>query len=181
MRDPRVEALLTASTPAVVDDQQWARPMRLAAHLGEHALPMDLVTSVRVMVQVDEQLVVCTNVRGDVEVLPGGRCEPGETWSETGCREVHEETGWIVDPGSLTPLGFLHLENLGEPQPPFPYPDALMPVLVGRGIELAGDDWTDVEGWVVSSTLMPIDELEAGAVDPIGWVFVEHLRRRLGL
>lgn len=33
--------------------------------------------------------------------LPGGFIETGETWQEAGAREVFEETGFTVDPGTI--------------------------------------------------------------------------------
>jgi 8-oxo-dGTP pyrophosphatase MutT (NUDIX family) len=178
MRDPRLVELLASSEPVVVEEVQWQRPMRIAAHVSELSVPDELVVSVRCLVQVDDQLVVCTDVSGAVDVLPGGRREPGETMVETVCREIHEETGWALIPDTLDQIGFLHLRNLGDPMPPYPYPDALHVVMTGEAGERAGDDWIDTEGFVVSSELRPLASLAPTMISAASWVFVEALLAR---
>jgi 8-oxo-dGTP pyrophosphatase MutT (NUDIX family) len=179
VRDPRLLDLLGRSTPAAVDRVEWMRPIEISCHLGDQELPLDLVTSVRVLVHVAEQVLVTTNADGSRSLLPGGRCEPGETWIETGCREVHEETGWTVDPESFVRIGFIHLHNLGEPNPPYPHPDVLWPVFIAQGVELEAEGWTDTEGYVVSSTLQPL--ASTGPQQPGEACYLEELRRRLAV
>jgi 8-oxo-dGTP pyrophosphatase MutT (NUDIX family) len=181
MRDPRIEAVLARSTPVVVEEHRWSRPLRIASHVGDMDLPGDLVTSVRVLVRVDDQVVVISDRSGTTGVLPGGRCEPGETWIETGCREVLEETGWAIDPRSFEPLGFIHLYNRGEPNPPYPHPDVLWPVFLAQGCELSAEGWVDTEGYVTSSRLVPVREVGPALAGALNWPFVQELRRRIGL
>ncbi len=82
---------------------------------------------------------------------------------QTACREVHEETGWLVDPKSLRPLGWLHFEHLRE-QPvdhPWPHPDFLQVVYTGRASDRdrgADVEWTDTEGYELSSQRMTLED-----------------------
>ena len=100
---------LLASTdvsPAAVEETAWANgavPLRIAAHIRAAQLPDELVLSVRCIVLVEDDIVVCSNRDGILHPWPGGRREGNETLVETACREVHEETGWLVDPQERTP------------------------------------------------------------------------------
>lgn len=178
-RDPRVLALLAGREPASVVDVAWARPLRISAYLGLAPLPDDLVISVRCLVTVGDDVVVCTNQKGLDHAWPGGRREPGETYDETASREVREETGWNIATRSITHLGFLHLFNPGDPQPPYPHPDNLQVVVTARATARAGQDWTDVEGYEVSSRLVPLREAARviSAEEPMCVPFLEHLDR----
>ena len=178
MRDPRLLDLLDRSAPVTVTDAMWARPIRIGTHLGRHELPDELITSVRCLVRVEDQVVVCTNVDGRTEVLPGGRREPGETLTQTVCREVHEETGFMLQSDSLAMLGFLHLFNKGEPQPPYPHPDTLMLVMTGQADPRTDEAWTDTEGYVLASNLRDLDELGPDTIDTIGWPYLQALREQ---
>ena len=51
------------------------------------------------------------NLDGLTHAWPGGRRQPGESFAETAAREVEEETGWLVRPGSFRLLGWLHLAD----------------------------------------------------------------------
>jgi ADP-ribose pyrophosphatase YjhB (NUDIX family) len=98
----------------------------VAAYLTPVAPPPDLVVSVCCIVQVDGRVVVCENPN-ETHVVPGGRREPGETFEATARREVHEETGWLVDESDLRLLGFLHFRHT-EVLPddhPYLHPDFL--------------------------------------------------------
>lgn len=157
-------------------------PLRISAYTSPAALPDELVVSVRCLVLVDDQLVVCTNADGFSHPWPGGRREPGESHAETARREVLEETGWLLDPRSLRPLGWLHLEHQ-RPQPdehPYPHPDFLQVVYVGRAADRSGGrdaPWSDTDGYELSSCLMGINEAEdAVDGDPLSRKFISLLR-----
>lgn len=176
-RDHRLLALLDGRTPAAVTEVSWARPLRIGVYVGEAELPDDLVTSVRCLVIVGDQIVVCTTVEGRCHVWPGGRRRAGESYAETAAREVYEETGWFIDPESVTAMGFLHLRNLGEPLAPYPYPDTLQLVVSASASRRAASDWTDTESYEVSSRLVPLDEapLVVSRDEPMCIQFVRHL------
>ena len=103
-------------------------------------LPDELVLCVRCIVVVEDDIVVCSNRDGASHIWAGGRREGDETLIATACREVHEETGWLVIPESLRSLGWLHFEHLNE-QPndhPWPHPDFLQVVYTGRVFDRVG-------------------------------------------
>lgn len=178
MRDQRLIDLLAACKPVEAFETQWSQPMRIASYLHELPLIDELIVSVRCLVQVEHQLVVCTDVSGTLTVLPGGRREPGETLVETACREIHEETGWTLLADSLEQIGFIHLTNLGTPQPGYPYPDALHLVMTGQASDRAADDWVDTEGFVLSSTLEPLATLDVSKLEFCSATFIDALRQR---
>ena len=134
-------------------------PAPITAYMPPVELPHELVVSVRGLVTVDDALLMCVNADG-TQPWPGGRREPGETFSDTARREVHEETGWILDPDSLRPLGWLRLEHLARPPEDhqYPHPDFLQVVFAGhaRNRGHGGDsDWTDIDGYEVRSCFVP--------------------------
>lgn len=183
IRHPDLTTLLEAVAPTVVMDQTWGlgQAIRGAAYTEPAELPDQVLTSIRCMVRVGEQIVVCTNRDGFSHPWPGGRREPGESHADTACREVMEETGWTVDAESLQLLGWLHMEKLDPPSPedPFPYPDFLQYVYTGRAAE--GPDgrdpgWTDTDGYELSSGLLSFDEaIEKCADDPLALAFLRLL------
>jgi len=89
---------------------------------------------------------------------------PGESFEDTAVREVHEETGWILDEPSLEQLGWLHIEldAAVPPDHPYPHPDLFQAVYTGSASARAGDEtWSDVEGYEVSSELMSIEDAKS--------------------
>ena len=154
-------------------------PLRVKRYTHFAELPDELISSVRCLVTVNRHVVMCTNADG-THPWPGGRREPGETMLETVRREVHEETGWILAPDSVRPLGFLHFEHLSE-QPddyPYPQPDFLQVVYTGSASEPAEgrDAWTDSQGYEISSASVPVEEVpDRLAGDPVAqlaWPFL---------
>jgi ADP-ribose pyrophosphatase YjhB (NUDIX family) len=143
-------------------------------------LPDELVVSVRCLVIVDRHIVICTNADGQ-HPWPGGRREFGESFAETARREVHEETGWMLDPQSIRDLGWLHFEHLSR-QPddhPYPHPDFLQVVATGSACERdrARDGWVDIEGYEIASELVRIGEVPAHlSGDPVGQLSRPFLR-----
>lgn len=180
-RHPGLVELLAGLTPAVERDVVWGQtPLRSASYPAAPEPPLDVVMSVRVVVQVDDRVVVCTNAHGNSHPLPGGRREPGETIVETAMREIHEETGWHLDPSSLRPLGWLHFRYVNPVEPAwmhYPHPDMVHLVLTGTATDRAAEDWTDTEGFELSSQLLALtDAIEASAGDPHARPFLDLLR-----
>jgi 8-oxo-dGTP pyrophosphatase MutT (NUDIX family) len=176
------EALGRVAPPVAVHEVAWGPVrIRIAAVIDDSVglgdgLPVEALGSVRVVVTAPlDGGVGLLLVHGDhAGVLPGGRVEAGEQPVTTAVRELHEETGWTLDPSTLRPLGLLHLRRIddGPPTPGFPYPDNLMLVLTGTGTPPAEEGWVDTEGQVHRSGLVPADEaLAAVATDPIETAF----------
>ncbi|MGH9245520.1 MAG: NUDIX domain-containing protein [Acidimicrobiales bacterium] len=117
VRHPVLGEILRSSTALAVEETRWvdsALRLRVAADAPLIDLPDELVVSVRCVVTVDRRrLVLCTNADG-THAWPGGRREPGESDAATACREVHEETGWLIEPDTLRSLGWLHFEHLAR-------------------------------------------------------------------
>lgn len=147
--------LLQGHQPVVVEDALWGTlPLVISTYVGTPELPADLVVSVRCIVTVGEQVLICEEPDGRVMIVPGGRLEPGETWQEAAVREVHEETGWELDVASLRMIGFLHLRGLVElPEThPYPHPDFLQIVVTGTASG-SPEGWVDDEGAITRSWL----------------------------
>lgn len=62
-------------------------------------------TSCGVIVGDGERLLLGHATRSPRWDIPKGRAEPGETHAEAAARELREETGLVVAPASLVPLG----------------------------------------------------------------------------
>lgn len=171
-RHPLLAALLAEREPAFTGEVSWrggAMPLRLSAHTTPADLPDELVTSVRCVVRVGELVVFCENPDGG-HPLPGGRREPGESHADTAAREVHEETGWLLERDSLRVLGWLHFEHLA-PRPPgyaYPYPDFLQVVFHGTATRRdGGPGWVDTDGYEQSSRLVSLAEARASTSDSL--------------
>jgi len=160
IRHPQLDEVLRISTPAGCAEAEWADGafhIRSCAYVPLVDLPDEVVNSIRCIVFVDECIVLCENRDGFHHVWPGGRRERGETHAETARREVHEETGWLIDVDAMRPLGWLHHEHLRDV--PQRYRDFLQPVYRVTASERAGDDsWTDTEGYEVASRLVRPEE-----------------------
>ena len=183
LRHPDVARFLATARPPIASRETTlanGQPIRTSAYVDvDLALPDVVVSSVRCIVRVDDYVVVCCNADHIRHAWPGGTREPGETFEQTACREVHEETGWLLDPASLRPIGWLHVENLA-PVPAghrYPHPDAFHAVFEAEARSRAGDStWTDTQGYELSSELV----LASSAArwlhqDPMSAAFLEHL------
>lgn len=97
---------------------------------------------------------------GAYHLLPGGRCDAGETILQTLEREMREETGWTLAEPRL--IGFMHFLHQ-TPKPPeyaYPYPSFLQLVYAAKaGIELGDtqieDEWVEEAFFAASDALGP--------------------------
>lgn len=186
---PALESVLAQQRPVAEHESVWmdgAMPLRVSAYVSPDSsarLPLEIISSIRCIVRVGDRYLFCENLSSS-HPWPGGRRNPGESFADTAVREVHEETGWLVDPDSLHELGWLRLHHLG-PNPaanPGLYPDFLQIVFVAearsRDGGLAEDaEWTDVDGYELTSRLVTLDEaVERTSTDMHAQVFLELLR-----
>lgn len=148
--------------PEAEDTAVWADgtiPLRITAYLTAEEPPSSYVTSVRGIVVRDETVLVLWNEQDERYLLPGGRCEPGESLQETLHREVLEEAGVEVHDPAM--LGFLRHHHLG-PKPSgylYPYPDFLQVVYLAR----AGQDRPDRkvhDVYVSRSAFVPLTDIQ---------------------
>jgi ADP-ribose pyrophosphatase YjhB (NUDIX family) len=178
---PELVRLLATLTPAAVERVTWpARVVDVAAYLTPVAPPSDVVTSVRCIVQVEDRVVVC-ETPNDVHVVPGGRREPGETFEATARREVHEETGWLIEVSDLRLLGFLHFRHTQAlpDDHPTPHPDFLQVVYTARARahdDQRPADWADVEGWELGHRLLSASELDQIELPAVQRAFLRAAR-----
>ena len=189
---PALAAVLTEQQPVAEHETAWmdgAMPLRVSAYAGEASvasaarLPLELISSIRCIVRVGGKLLFCEN-RSSRHPWPGGRRIAGESFADTAAREVHEETGWLIERESLRGLGWLRLRHLG-PEPDGnagPYPDFLQLVFVAAAHRRDGGlppdaEWTDVDGYELDSRLVTLDEaIERTSTDMHAQVFLELLR-----
>ncbi|MBP8054525.1 MAG: NUDIX hydrolase [Chloroflexi bacterium] len=131
--------------------------MRLTDHLSDEPPPVAWVTSVRCVVLWRGRVLVVQDPH-HYHILPGGRREPGESLEETACREVLEETGWLVE--QLQLVGFRHFHHR-EPKPkgyPFLYPDFIQVVYSGLAVEFRPAA-KEVNGFELGSTMRHLSDL----------------------
>ena len=168
-------ALVGGLQPAADEEVSWSNgavQFRVTVHTSPiHEVPDVLVTSARCIVRVGERVLVCTNADGLAHVLPGGRIEAGESPEDAAVREVHEETGWHLDPGTLRVVGWLHFAYRTPVGPDFvqyPHPDFVHAVFTAQATHRDGSQgggWTDVEGYVVGSELHLPEDAQAVVED----------------
>jgi len=189
MPHPDVLAVLRSASPVASQRIVWPGGLLLdlAAYHPLLPLPSEFVTSVRCLVQVYDQVIVCETPDGP-HIWPGGRRMPGESYGATARREVHEETGRRIEERLLRPLGFLHYRIVdGRPDHyPYPHPDFLQIVYATRidggdigDRDLAGGTpWADVEGWEQGYHLHPLRDLDDLQVSAPQRAFLDLLVRQ---
>ncbi len=159
---PDAATFLARHTSLAIGDEDWGDPaaparLRLSWYCTTAAPPPALVTSVRAIVLRGDAVLVVREPSGTPYIVPGGRCEPGETAEATLRREILEEVGWTLD--AIQPLGVIHLRNLGPSPPgnPYPYPDAFQLVCQAHAIAHHPEAMVYDE-FVANSTFTPLAE-----------------------
>ena len=177
--DERTLELLQRSTKLAVEKLaveavQWGSiQLLMTSYLGRTLPPLDSITSVRVIVMRENEILVVRDPES-VHILPGGRREAGETLLQTLQREMLEETGWTIQNISL--LGFKHFHHL-TPEPedyPYPYPDffqAIYRAYANTFIENARDK----DGYELEVMYLPIDVVASLAISEGERKYIEWL------
>lgn len=75
--------------------------------------------SVRGIILREGKVLMVHSLKYDYYKFPGGGIEPGETLTDALCREVAEESGMAVIPGSIREYGLVHRVQKGEQEDVF--------------------------------------------------------------
>lgn len=172
-----IRAFLAGKTPFFETKTRWSEgtlPLRVRYFLSNEQPPQQLVTSVRCLVMKGDSVLVVHNREG-CHILPGGRCEEGESLEQTLRREVAEETGWTIE--SVSRLGFIHLEHLG-PKPMgyrFPHPHFFQIVYAARASDNLPDSMRDGD-YEESAAFVPMGELDILGISDAELGFLRFIR-----
>lgn len=130
----KTDPFFMTHTPLQKQIVYWGNmELEISNYLTDDLPTKHLVSSVRCILFYQDQIMVIQNPNGDHHILPGGRCEPGETLEETGRREVLEETGWQMGPLQIVGTRRFRHNTPKPPGYPYPYPDFLQLVMMGEG------------------------------------------------
>ncbi len=171
-------SFLARHIPQVEEFAEWGGQLslRITSYLSDELPPLEYVASVRSLVFRAEAILVLRNA-DSTHIVPGGRCEEGETYEQTLRREILEESGWIIADARL--LGFMHLSHL-KPKPDgyrYPYPDFFQLVFVANAVayaegkRLSGD-------YEVGALFRPIVEVRALGLTPGEKLYLDAALRR---
>lgn len=75
---------------------------------------VEIRPSVRGIVIRDGKVLMIHSLKYDYYKFPGGGMEAGEEQREALCREVREETGYLVAPDSIREYGLVHRRSRGS-------------------------------------------------------------------
>ena len=131
-----LNTFLSDLDPKIQEEEVWGQlRLALSVYLTERPPPSDLVSSVRAVVLKGDCVVTVRTHGGATAILPGGRVEKGESFSDALRRELIEETRWTIrDPKQV---GLMHFHHL-TPKPDsyrYPYPDFLWLVYAAEALE----------------------------------------------
>ena len=152
--DPFLANTSASATQRVV----WADGqivLSVSSYLDDRYPPAELVTSVRGIATLDQQVVMLEN-RDGKHFLPGGRREPGEAYIDTLRREILEECGLEVAASEY--LGFVHLrhESAKPADYDYPYPDFFHLVFAVRAAGRLRSG--DIDGYEETAARITLDE-----------------------
>lgn len=138
---------------------QWGESrLRVQSYLSAEIPPPHLISSARCIVLQGNEVLTITDAKGDLHIVPGGRCEAGETPLQTMVRELFEETGWSVQHPQV--IGFIHFQHVTDKPPgyKYPYPDFIQLIYTGVAGHYLPEKMED-DGFVVASEFRPIAQI----------------------
>ena len=114
--------------PVAEDRPIWDNgrmPLLEKTYLCTEMPPEQYVTSARAILFRGDEVMVMTDFKQEVYIVPGGRRDPGESVEGALHREVLEETGWTIKHTAV--LGVVHFHHLGSKPSGYryAYPDFL--------------------------------------------------------
>jgi ADP-ribose pyrophosphatase YjhB (NUDIX family) len=171
---PELAEFLARHTPGVEEAAVWGEgtlPLRIKSYLSAEYPPRDYITSVRSLVFRHDAILVLRN-QHSTHIVPGGRCEAGETLEQTLRREVLEETGWTI--GEIALLGFMHFCHLGAKPVgyAYPFPDFVQLVYMADAVRLDPAARL-VDDYELEARLRPIAEARGLARTPAEQLYLQ--------
>ena len=179
---PEIADFLTELTPVAEGTAVWGDgtlPLSISGYVSAESPPQQYVSSVRCVLFRESEVLVFKDKTDSVHLLPGGRCEPGETFEQTLHREIVEETGWTIQNPAL--LGFVHFhhENPAPPDYAYPHPDFLQLVFQAEAAEQKATKEPQDE-WVVDSQFRALAEVETLPVSSLDLAFLQAALKERG-
>lgn len=101
--------------------------------------------SVRGIVIRDGKVLLVHSLKYDYYKFPGGGIEPGEGMEEALCREIREETGFAVVPGSVREYGLVRRISRGKHADMFLQDNSYYLCDIGPSVGQDLDDYEDEE------------------------------------
>jgi ADP-ribose pyrophosphatase YjhB (NUDIX family) len=150
---------LSVHVVQAAEDYRWGElRLHVTSYLCRDLPPPELITSARAVVLAADGVLVVRDPTG-VHILPGGRCQAGETLEQTARREVLEETGWVIDPPRL--LGIKYFRHR-SPKPAgyrYLYPDFFQ-VVYGAQAHRFDPGGRETDGYELGAGFQPIAEVQ---------------------
>ena len=109
--------------------------------------PLHIRPSVRGIVIRDGKVLMVHSRKYDYYKFPGGGIEAGEDHNAALCREVREETGFAVFPGSVLEYGMIHRRERDDDGTTFVQDNFYYLCAIGEKLGQELDDYEDEEGF----------------------------------
>ena len=111
------------------------------------AAPLHIRPSVRGIIIRDGKILMVHSRKFDYYKFPGGGLEPGESHEAALCREVREESGFTVVPGSVREYGLVPRRERDDDGTTFVQDNFYYLCAIGEKLGQELDDYEDEEGF----------------------------------